>query len=572
MSKLHIADNFTLPLEAVTQTFAILAKRGVGKSYLASVMAEEMLKAGQQVIAIDPTGAWHGLRSSADGKAPGFPIVVLGGEQADVPLNESAGEVIAQAVVENRFSAILDLSLFRKGQVRRFLTPFLETLYRLNREPLHLFVDEADDVAPQKPFGDEAQLVGAMEDLVKRGRKKGIGCTLITQRPADLAKQVLTQCEVLVAMRVVHPRDIAAIKEWVNVHGDPDLAKEMIDGLPALPVGQAWFWSPGWLGEMRLAKVRRRETFDSSATPKVGEQPKKPRARAAVDIAALGRQITESAETARANDPKELRRRIADLEKQLAARPKDVPTVQVEKLVEVPVLKNGQLERTERILERVEQQGQKLLEEAAELRRLIEPARRPATSVPRPIAAPRPATASPQKAPQIIPNPSPPPDGEPNSGPEQRILDALAWLESIGVAEPEQPAAAFLAGYTVGGGAWNNPRGRLHTRGLIQYRPGNRLALTDAGRAAANVPASALTSEELQRKVMERLPGPERKILQVLLDAYPEPVEMDELARRSGYAEGGGAFNNPRGRLRTLGLIDYPEKGKAVALPLLFVG
>jgi DNA helicase HerA-like ATPase len=47
----------------VTQTFAILAKRGVGKSYTASVMAEEMLKAGHTIIALDPTGAWWGLRS-----------------------------------------------------------------------------------------------------------------------------------------------------------------------------------------------------------------------------------------------------------------------------------------------------------------------------------------------------------------------------------------------------------------------------------------------------------------------------------------------------------------------------
>lgn len=36
--KLHISDHLSLPLEAVTQTFAILAKRGSGKSYLASVM------------------------------------------------------------------------------------------------------------------------------------------------------------------------------------------------------------------------------------------------------------------------------------------------------------------------------------------------------------------------------------------------------------------------------------------------------------------------------------------------------------------------------------------------------
>jgi DNA helicase HerA-like ATPase len=77
------------------------------------------------------------------------------------------------------------------------MTPFLETLYRLNREAMHLFVDEADSIAPQKPFGEEARMLGAMEDVVRRGGIRGIGTTLITQRPAVINKNVLTQCEIL---------------------------------------------------------------------------------------------------------------------------------------------------------------------------------------------------------------------------------------------------------------------------------------------------------------------------------------------------------------------------------------
>lgn len=156
------------------------------------------------------------------------------------------------------------------------------------------------------------------------------------------------------------------------------------------------------------------------------------------------------------------------------------------------------------------------------------------------------------------------------TGPEQRILDAIAWMESIGVTEPEQTAVAFLAGYTIGGGAWNNPRGRLRTNGLIEYR-GDNLALTEAGRALARQPETPLTTEELHQAVMQRLPGPERKLLQVLLDVYPEAISNEELAQRSGYAQGGGAFNNPRGRLRTLGLVEYVQGG-VKARGILFLG
>jgi DNA helicase HerA-like ATPase len=56
--KLNISDDLKLPLDFVTQTQAILAKKRVGKTYTAKVQAEELLKANQQIVAIDPTGAW----------------------------------------------------------------------------------------------------------------------------------------------------------------------------------------------------------------------------------------------------------------------------------------------------------------------------------------------------------------------------------------------------------------------------------------------------------------------------------------------------------------------------------
>jgi DNA helicase HerA-like ATPase len=47
--RLHIGDGFSFPLDFVTQTQAILAKKRVGKSYTASVEAEELLKAGEAI-------------------------------------------------------------------------------------------------------------------------------------------------------------------------------------------------------------------------------------------------------------------------------------------------------------------------------------------------------------------------------------------------------------------------------------------------------------------------------------------------------------------------------------------
>lgn len=337
-------ENFDLPLDLTTQTLAVLAKKGAGKSYTSSVMIEELLDAGQVPVILDPTGAWFGLKSSADGKSAGYPMVIFGGEHADLPLEETAGEATARAIVEQRFPAIIDLSLFRKGQVKRFVTPFLETLYRLNRLPLMLVVDEADDICPQRPFGDEAQMVGALEDVVKRGRKKGIGCTLITQRPADLAKQVLTQCEMLVAMRLTHPLDIKAVMEWVNVHADGTQADKMVKSLPSLPIGTAWFWSPGWGDIFEMVKVRTRRTFDSGATPKAGEKAVSPKQFAQVDLTKLGEQIRVSVERAKENDPAELKKKIANLEKELAKK------VATPERIEVPVFTKDEMAKLENVV------------------------------------------------------------------------------------------------------------------------------------------------------------------------------------------------------------------------------
>lgn len=198
MTGLRIAPDLALPIEAVTETFAILAKRGKGKTNTAVVMAEEMIGAGLPVIMIDPVGVWWGIRSSADGKGDGLPVVIFGGDHADVPLEETAGELIADVLVDRRQSAVIDLSTFSKAASRRFMANFIERLYHRNREALHVIIDEADAFAPQRSAPEGARLLGAMEDLVRRGRARGIGCTLITQRPAVLHKDVLTQAEVLV--------------------------------------------------------------------------------------------------------------------------------------------------------------------------------------------------------------------------------------------------------------------------------------------------------------------------------------------------------------------------------------
>jgi DNA helicase HerA-like ATPase len=257
---LKLASGLTLPDDAVTQTFGILAKRGAGKSNTAAVMAEEMYKAELPFVAVDPVGAWWGLRSSADGKGAGLEIPIFGGHRGDVPLEQGGAELVADLVVDERLSCVLDVSAFESESAkRRFLTAFAERLFRRkgqpgHDDPLHLFLEEADDYAPQRAIGPEMhRTLGAFQRIVKQGRARGLGATMITQRSAVLNKDLLTQLETLVVHRTTAPNDRKAIGAWLEYQGR---SAEILASLHELAPGEAWAWSP-WLDLTKRVQVRR---------------------------------------------------------------------------------------------------------------------------------------------------------------------------------------------------------------------------------------------------------------------------------------------------------------------------
>jgi hypothetical protein len=245
MSELRISETLSLPKEAATWVLAYLAKRGAGKTYNAAVQAEEMLKAGIPIGVIDGMGIWWGLRVSNDGKGAGLPIVVFGGEHADLPLNPDKAAEMAKAIVESNISFVLDLSGFSKNVMRKIVQAFLDELYRINRVVRHVFIEEADMFAPQKPFGPEAIMCfSSVDNFIRRGGNHNLGCTLITQRTAVLNKDVLTQADCLVILRTLAPQDKEAIQAWVKeqTEEDKDKLKVFYDSLNDLENGEAWVW------------------------------------------------------------------------------------------------------------------------------------------------------------------------------------------------------------------------------------------------------------------------------------------------------------------------------------------
>ena len=270
---------FTLPEEALVQTFAVMGMRGSGKSTLESVMAEEFCHVNLPWIILDPPGVGWGLRAGKDGKPAGGlrNVVVFGGPHGDLPLEKSDGAKIAEAVVDANICAVVDLKSESKSTWRKFITDFCLRLLSMNPpSPRHIFIDEAGELVPQKArFAITAACKEAVERLVRQGRNNGYGVTLFNQRVATLDKDVLTQCENLFMLRTVGKHDRKALMEWLEpkfTENDVDLktAKEratrLVNSLASMPDGRAYFWSPNWLKSFVQVQIRDRETYHPGAT------------------------------------------------------------------------------------------------------------------------------------------------------------------------------------------------------------------------------------------------------------------------------------------------------------------
>jgi hypothetical protein len=534
MNQLRIADGLSLPMKAVTQTFTFLAMRGVGKTYAASVLAEEFCKAGLPFAVLDPTGAWYGLRSSADGKSAGYPVTILGGDHGDVPLEEGAGKVIAQLLADEAPQLVLDLSLFSKAAMQRFVADFAEELYRKNRRPLHLIIDEADAFCPQKPRPDQMRMLGAIDEIVRRGRIRGLGVTLVTQRSAVLNKDVLTQAEVLVALRTAHPRDRAPVLEWMQVHATKKQLAEVEATLASLSIGDAWIMSAGWLDLFKRIHIRKRETFNSSATPEPGERQVQPKKLAEVDLKALQERMSATIEKAKADDPHELRRKIASLQAELAKKaaapavdPQAIERARAEGFSEgfkEGIAKDAEVWRkvVDTASAEVEAVFQKVLKKVAETPRTI-PQAAPLRTIPHHYAPPAPV-ARPQRVPgEII-------DAEWRLGPgERKILTVCA----------DYPEGATREQITVLTGYKRSSRDtylqRLQSKGYVETG-GVRIPATPAGVAELGPDYRPMPKgAELREYWLQRLPEGERRIFAVLIGAYPAAVQRDSLEEVTGY-------------------------------------
>lgn len=592
MTALALAKDLHLPLDAVTQTFLVVGKRGSGKSNTAARFVEQLHRARLPFVVLDPVDTWWGLKAGHAG-GPGLDVYVFGGRKADLPLEPTGGALIAEVLCEHRISMVLSVKHLSGRARSAFMVGFAQTLFqKWAGGPLHMVLEEAHELAPQLAArgardndDNEAAMLGAFKRLWKLGRASGIGGTAITQRPASLSKDITTQSEILIAHRTIGPQDVKAIGEWVKYHGQHEA---ILGELPSLPTGQAIVWAPEFpegqpLG-LRRVQILRRDTFDSASTPKVGEQRVEPKELAAVDLERLRSKMSATLARAKADDPRELRKRIAELERQVktAAAATPQPTVQ---RVEVPVIPEAVREQARAINAAMQRFSRELGETIRSHQEGLERELRTLFSLMATVADP--PTPSPVQA-RLARAKAYLTGGRDTSASsrENRGQESGVRSQESGVGSPKLPPgehAVLTAALQYPDGLDRKRLGiltgykrssrdayilRLAQKGLISTT-GGALYPTDAGRAALNGSFEPLpVGDALVAYWRQRLPEGERKTLDVLLEANGQDVPRERIDEAAGYQRSSrDAYLN---RLKARGLVEFPRRGQVRAAAVLF--
>ena len=177
-----------LDLEELLATrLLVQGNSGSGKSHLLRRLLEQSAPHVQQVV-IDPEGDFVGLTER-------FGHVVVDGDRSVAEL-----ETIAARVRQHRISAVLTLEKLDAEMQMRAAAVFLNALFDADRDhwfPALIIVDEAQLFAPavSGDVSEEARKLslGAMTNLMCRGRKRGLAGVIATQRLAKLAKNVAAE-------------------------------------------------------------------------------------------------------------------------------------------------------------------------------------------------------------------------------------------------------------------------------------------------------------------------------------------------------------------------------------------
>lgn len=539
--------NATIDLAVLLQTrMLITATSGQGKSRALRRLLEQLAGMVQMLI-IDPEGEFASLREKHD-------LVICAATGGDAAAHPRTAALLARRLRECKASAVLDLSELKPSDRHRFVKLFLEALVDCPRalwDPCLVVLDEAQMFAPEKGQG-ESDATSAVIDIATRGRKRGLCLIAATLRVSMLDKSVCAELRNRLIGGTSMDTDVKRLSF--------DLGMTPRDALAVLkPLERGHFLSYGPALNQRDA--RELVTGGVFTThPEVGQKgsiaPPPPTRTILALLPKLADLPKEAEQEARTLD--DVKRELAAARRELTLAKNSKPGPSASDLkgahekgfaAGVDTAAKATAAELKRLHNSIHQAVTAVFGQSASnlSERLAAPAYIPRAPVPvlsKPVSVQR-----------------PPSSGSGASGitaPQQKLLDKLAWLESHDLHPAPKETLAAVADVSPTSGGYFNNLGSLRSAGLIEYPTPGMVGFTDEGRACAN-------PSDDSRPVHEHWYGvvttPQKAILEALVARHPEPIAKDELAAEISVSPTSGGYFNNLGRLRTLGAIDYPQKG-----------
>lgn len=269
--------------------WAIAANSGGGKSHLSVVMLEELHTIGQPFLVIDPKiGEYRGLAE--------LPGVIVAGREGHIGISwEHPWMDPAIDYLMRGAGVVVNLAGMDLSEQRNIYTRLLIQLWRRQTaladeqiRPIFVVIDEAEMFAPQKRQNDPEALE-ITNQFARRGRSFGLNLIFITQRPSDLEKDVLSQCNFRIVGFLQLERDFEAVRSELNIGQQaggggrsngrayvppgmgprPVQVKERIEHRHLLSLKTGEFYAVFGGKVWKLPPCRARVTPDLARTPKI---------------------------------------------------------------------------------------------------------------------------------------------------------------------------------------------------------------------------------------------------------------------------------------------------------------
>lgn len=536
----------------------IQGTRGCGKSYLVRVIVEQTIPAGLQTIILDPEGEFATLREKCD--------ILIAGPDGDVPCEVRSAKLLARRVAELGVSTVVDMSdLLRDDQaalVDAFLTELDRLPKRLEQSRL-VVIDEAHEFAPEQGKA-RSQSTKAVIALMSRGRKRGLGAILVTQRLSKLRNDAASEAATRFILRT-SPIDLVTAQRLLGITPkEREILRNLPDGV-VMAEGAALSHTGVVNFQVRTAQTTHPEPGTRyKVTPpppkravknllaELADMPPSKAEEEAASLEAANKKIRElekriralQSETPSEPDTARFKAAVAALAQKIA----DKATTKQIKQYETMLTKVGrELSKIDRAIETISDASRQAQiyagEEVLPFAQDDVPKQHPRSS--RASSRPPAATNGQKKTP---------------GGGKRRILVALA---SVGDWVP-RPELAILANLSPRTGTFSDYLSLLKREGYIEDA-GGQYRITDAGLATLGdytpVPVSG---NDLIDKWRPAGTGGKGRIFNALADAGPRGLDRSDLAAVADLNPRTGTFSDYLSYWRRLGVIEGKGRPRLV--------